>query len=57
MTDAWLNWLNENVRDEYRVFVGPCEHGRDPYTRCDVCGSLPPEEAKARSERAAKETK
>lgn len=21
-------------------FIGPCAHGRDPYTRCDTCGLL-----------------
>lgn len=26
-------------------FIGPCPHGRDPYTRCDTCGVLEPREA------------
>lgn len=26
-------------------WVGPCEHGRDPWDRCDVCGELDEREA------------
>jgi hypothetical protein len=37
----------EPWRGEFYVgsFVGPCAHGRDPYTRCDVCEGLTPREA------------
>ena len=28
------------------TFIGPCAHGRDPYTRCEEgCGALTPREA------------
>jgi hypothetical protein len=36
----------------FDIFIGPCVHGRDPYTRCDTCGELTPEEAKKRATRA-----
>ena len=29
----------------WEEFVGPCAHGRDPFTRCDTCGLMEPREA------------
>ncbi len=32
------------------AWIGPCIHGRDPYDRCDACGELTPQQAKAVAE-------
>ena len=41
--------LATSLHTEWSVnFVGPCAHGRDPYTRCDYCGDLDPGQAFAR---------
>ena len=47
--DAWLKWLDDNMDPDLKVFSGPCAHGRVPYTRCDECGELPPEQARAKA--------
>ena len=28
--------------DSWERFIGPCPHGRDPWTRCDICEERPP---------------
>lgn len=38
-------------------FIGPCVHGRDPYTRCDECGRLSPGEAERLAKAEVKCTK
>lgn len=40
---------NERLQGD---FVGPCRHGRDPFDRCEDCGSLSPNEAEIRVLRA-----
>lgn len=34
-------------------FIGPCAHGRDPFTRCDTCERLTPLAAALLAEREA----
>jgi hypothetical protein len=50
--EGWGKWLDKAMGPDhrYRVFLGPCAHGRDPYDRCNHCGNLSPEEAKALAE-------
>ena len=44
----------ENADPRFKVFVGPCAHGRDPFTRCDICGDMSAEDAKALAEEEAR---
>lgn len=39
---AWRKWFEENGWKGWDLFIGPCAHGRDPFTRCSVCGELNP---------------
>jgi hypothetical protein len=47
---VWSKWLDENMKPEYKIFLGPCAHGRDPYDRCNHCSHLTPEAAKELAE-------
>lgn len=42
--DELRAWVRKYGPGPYE-FIGPCLHGRDPYTRCDTCGELSPEDA------------
>lgn len=46
-TNEITHWLASAVGNGWSVgdFTGPCEHGRDPYTRCDYCEDLSPRAA------------
>jgi hypothetical protein len=35
---AWQDWYRES--GGATGWLGPCLHGRDPYTRCDTCAEL-----------------
>lgn len=44
----WIvQWAAKKLKElgELDVFIGPCAHGRDPWTRCDECGEGPAIEA------------
>ena len=48
--EAFLVPPAEGWQENWKEFIGPCVHGRDPYTRCDYCGNLTPREAKENAE-------
>ena len=46
----WRDWFRKNADPRLDGFLGPCFHGRDPYTRCEICVELTPEQAKILAE-------
>ena len=50
--EEWKKWAQQPglLDDDLVDFVGPCAHGQDPYTRCDICGELGGKTAKLMAE-------
>lgn len=54
--EAWRIWFKEaGLAEAWKGKDFICAHGHHPYTRCDICVDMEPEEAKKLAEDTHKE--